>query len=211
VNFILLQPELAKIKINHNLDQSMWHVHDIIKTNKEKLTREYSFGTREYPCIRITCQVFRQPGYFNWNVIFPILLITFASLCSFVLDHKLPQSRLPSTATMLLSSVSYKANISRLLPTQVGYLTSLDLYSLGSILIITLILLYHACFAGVISFFLISESIAYTTDKFMFFTFLLTVLIKQYLYATWMRRVNNKRLKLINDSMFHNNYKNKNV
>jgi hypothetical protein len=185
VNFILLQPELAKLKINHNLDQSMWYVHDIIKSNKEQLTREYSFGPREYPCIRITCQVFRQPGYFNWNVIFPILLITFASLCSFVLDHKLP--------------------------TQVGYLTSLDLYSLGSILIITLILLYHACFAGVISFFLISESIAYTTDKFMFFTFLLTVLIKQYLYATWMRRVNSKRSKLINDSMFNNNYKNKNV
>jgi hypothetical protein len=68
------------------------------------------------------------PGYFYWNALLPILLISFASLGPFVIDFKLPQSRLPSTATMLLSSVSFKAVVTRLLPT-VSYLTSLGIYA----------------------------------------------------------------------------------
>ena len=167
VNFIINQPEVSKVKISSNLDKSMWYLHEMVQTNKELINREYSFGSRQYPCVRITCQVFREPGYFNWNVIFPILLITFASLCPFVVDHKMPQSRLQATATMLLSSVSYKAAISRLLPT-VSYLTSLDKFSLGSIFIITLMLLYHALFAALSGFITINDLVAYKIDKLFF-------------------------------------------
>lgn len=123
---------------------------------------------------------------------FPILLITFASLCPFVLDYKQTQGRLSSTATMLLSSVSYKATIARLLPT-VSYLTSLDKYSLGSIFIITLIFLYHALFAAFSA--QINDVLAFKLDKSFLILFLSLILIKQYIYVSWLIRASNIRDK----------------
>lgn len=113
VNFILMQPEMSKIKIANTLDKSAWYLHEIVKINTEKMSRDYSFGKREYPAVRLTCQAFRLPGYFHWNVLLPILLITFAALGPFVIDYKAAYTRLPSTATMLLSSVSFKAVVNR--------------------------------------------------------------------------------------------------
>jgi hypothetical protein len=48
-----MQPELCEIKTSHTLDKSMWLVHDIVRTKKDKIERNYSFGKREYPSIFI--------------------------------------------------------------------------------------------------------------------------------------------------------------
>lgn len=202
VNFIIMQPEITKIKLSNNLDNSMWVLHDLIRTNKEIIEREYSFGKYEHPAIKIQCQAFRQAGYFYWNALLPIVLITFAALGPFVIDYKLPQSRLPSTATMLLSSVSFKAVVTRLLPT-VSYLTSLDKYALGSIVIITLMLIYHALLGAFSA--ILGETISYALDKFAFLVFFTLVVGKQVVYAIWLVSVNSYREKLKNESLFHIN------
>ena len=88
INFVLMQPELAQVTINSTLDKSMWHIHKVVKTQKESLITEFSFGKIEYPVIKITCQAFRSPIYFYWNVLLPIILVTFSALGPFVLDHK---------------------------------------------------------------------------------------------------------------------------
>lgn len=59
INLILAQPDMLKININSNLDKSMWYLHDSVRASKELLTKEYSFGVKQYPCVRITCQAFR--------------------------------------------------------------------------------------------------------------------------------------------------------
>lgn len=121
VNLKPLQPKISNLTISNTLDKSMWHMHNVLITRREKIKREYFYGPRFYPAVKVTCQVFRSAGFFYWNAILPILLVSFASLCPFVLDVKLPQSRIPSTATMLLTSVSIRWTIGRLLPT-VSYL-----------------------------------------------------------------------------------------
>lgn len=125
VNLIQTQPASASVKISHTLDKSAWYLHDEVTAKKDMFIREYSFGQREYPVLYLSCKAFRQPGYFFWNAMLPIALISFAALGPFVLDHKSSVNRLPSTATMLLSSVSFKAAVTRLLPT-VSYLTSVS-------------------------------------------------------------------------------------
>jgi hypothetical protein len=200
VNLILMQPELSTVNINNTLDKSMWTLHTIVKTKLDKILYEFSFGKVEYPAIKMTCQIFRSAGYYYFNAMLPIFLITFASLASFVVDHKLPQSRLPATATMLLSSVSFKGSVNRLLPT-VSYLTSLDKYSLASIVIITLILLYHALLAAFSKF--LDEMIVCKLDKLAFAIFLTIIIIKQAVYGVWLMASYNYQKKIRNESLFH--------
>jgi len=88
VNFILMQPTLTQVTISSTLDKSMWHIHKLVKTQQENIITEYSFGKLEYPSVKITCQAFRSPIYFYWNVLLPIVLVTFSALGPFVLDHK---------------------------------------------------------------------------------------------------------------------------
>ena len=88
INFVLMQPEMAQVTINSTLDKSMWHIHKLVKSQKESLVSEFSFGKMEYPAIKITCQAFRSPIYFYWNILLPIILVTFSALGPFVLDHK---------------------------------------------------------------------------------------------------------------------------
>lgn len=200
INLILMQDEISKIKISNNLDKSNWHLHDIVKANLEKVNREYSFGKKTYPGVQITCQAFRSPGYFYWNAILPIVLISFASLGPFVIDFKSASSRLPSTATMLLSSVSYKALISRLLPT-VSYLTSLDKYSLTAITLISFMFIYHSILAAFNTVF--NDSIGYFVDKIAFFIFFSLIFSKQIIYYIWVKRINSQRNSLIKNSIFY--------
>ncbi|RNA24094.1 gamma aminobutyric acid receptor subunit [Brachionus plicatilis] len=161
----LMQEEMSRIKISNNLEKSNWYLHEVVKASLEKVDREYSFGKKTYPGVQITCQAFRSPGFFYWNAILPIVLISFASLGPFVIDFKSASSRLPSTATMLLSSVSYKALISRLLPT-VSYLTSLDKYSLTSITLIAFMFIYHSILAAFNS--VVDDTMGYFFDKIAF-------------------------------------------
>ena len=94
VDFILMQPELSQHSISNTLDKSMWHLHDVVKVCENNVVREYSFGRSEYPCIEISCQAFRHSGYFHWNALLPIFLITCCSLSPFVLDYSATSSRL---------------------------------------------------------------------------------------------------------------------
>ena len=195
VNLISMQPEVHQIRISNTLDKSMWQMHNIVICRKDKIIREYSFGRHEYPALRVAAQVFRSPGFFFWNAILPIFLVTSASLAPFVIDARLPQSRLPSIATLLLTSVSMRWMVGRSLPT-VSYLTSLDKYSLGTLLIITMQLLYHAIFAAI--FPLLDEQYAYKIDKICFTFFLLLISMKQLLFLIWVwnRKRFRDRMKL---------------
>lgn len=193
VNLILLQPEIHYLQINHTLDKSMWEMHNVVRTCREAIIREFYYGERKYPGFKVTCQVFRSAGFFYWNCILPILLVSFASLCPFVIDPKIPQSRLPSTATMLLTTVSIRWIIGRLLPT-VSYLTFIDKYSLGTMMIITLQLIYHATMGATFPY--LPEHIARRADKIAFGVFVSLVIFKQIALLIWIKRVSIYREKL---------------
>ena len=193
VNFLVLQDAEKNIKISNTLDKSMWRMHNVMLTQKIVIPREYSHTLLEYPGIKVSAKVFRLPRFFYWNALLPILLVTLASLAPFVVDIKIPQSRLPSTCTLMLTSVSLRWTIGRLLPT-VSYLTSLDKYSLCSMLIITMELLYHAIMGAI--FPKLKEKNAYNIDKGFFIFFCILILLKQVLFIIWYIRIKKKRKKI---------------
>ena len=192
VIFKLLQEELKNIQISHTLDKSMWKMHDVLITKEDNIHREYSFGSHNYPAVTVSAKVSRLAGFFYWNAIIPILLVSLASLAPFVVDIKFPQSRLPATCTLMLTSVSIRWTIGRSLPT-VSYLTSLDKYSLASMFIITMELLYHGIMGAV--FPMLPEKQAYRIDHFAFVFFCLLILTKQFIFAYWIYKVKHNREK----------------
>lgn len=192
VLFKLLQDELKNIQISHTLDKSMWKMHDVLLTKEDNIYREYSFGSRTYPAVRVSAKVSRLAGFFYWNAIIPILLVSLASLAPFVVDIKFPQSRLPATCTLMLTSVSIRWTIGRSLPT-VSYLTSLDKYSLASMFIITMELLYHGIMGAI--FPKLPEKEAYRIDAFAFVFFCCLILSKQAIFMLWIYKVKHNREK----------------
>lgn len=193
IRFKLLQPEKQIISINNTLDSSMWLLNKMVNIGHDKIYREFSYARREYPVVWVKVQAFRLPGFFYWNAVLPIFLITLASLGPFVIDFKLPQSRLPSTATLLLTSVSFRSVVGRLLPT-VSYLTSLDKYSLASIFIITLQFLYHSLIGA--SFTYLGDKSSILIDRIVFGCFFLVIISKQMIFYNWIKRVSKVRQNL---------------
>ena len=50
-----MQPDYSQVVISNTLDKSAWQLGNIVRTEMEKITRDYSFGKREYPAIKHTC------------------------------------------------------------------------------------------------------------------------------------------------------------
>ena len=71
----------------------------------------------ETPKIVASIYCSRRAGYYMFNAFFLIFLITVSSLTIFSIDCKLPQSRLQTTFTLLLTSISFKWVVNRSLPT----------------------------------------------------------------------------------------------
>jgi hypothetical protein len=102
-----------------------------------------SSRSQRHSKICFTTFVSRKPEYYFFNAYFLIFLITISALTIFSVDCKMPQSRLQTTYTLLLTSVSFKWVINRQLPT-ISYLTSLDKYAIISIFYVCLLCVWHS-------------------------------------------------------------------
>lgn len=119
-------------------------MHEIVKVQATASYDSYTttFGFK-HPKLVASCFCSRKPGYYFFNAYFLIFLITVSSLTIFSIDPKLPQNRLQTTYTLLLTSISFKWVINRSLPT-VSYLTSLDKYAIICIFFVCLTCVWHS-------------------------------------------------------------------
>lgn len=148
-------------QVSHTfIDQQKWRLYKLVKVSETASYDESDMGslnkkTDDFHEIifeknmsrppKLVATVFcsRKPGYYFFNAFFLIFLITVSSLTIFSVGCKLPQNRLQTTFTLLLTSVSFKWVINRSLPT-VSYLTSLDQYAIVSIFYICLLCIWHS-------------------------------------------------------------------
>lgn len=137
------------------------------------------------------CQAARRSGYFFWNAYFLIFLITSAVFSTFSIRFDQPQFRLPTTATLMLTSISFRWSYSsRCLPT-VNYLTSLDKYSINSLILIFLCLVWHG-FGNVLLNFFNFDTIK-KLDR-LFLVFLILIFISSHVILfVWMKSANSIR------------------
>jgi hypothetical protein len=102
------------------VDQQKWDLFKLVKVSQTPSYQRQSYDPTafviklhahdtEYPpnysTFCVSCYCVRKPSYYYLNAYFLILLITITSLTIFSVSYKLPQSRLQTMFTLLLSSV----------------------------------------------------------------------------------------------------------
>lgn len=120
-------------------------INELVKNMKRKSqeNEDFSASINHASKISATCFSARRPGYYIFNAYFLIFLITSVALTIFSINPKLPQNRLQTNCTLLLTSVSFKWVINRYLPT-VSYLTSLDKYAIVCITYLCFLSVWHS-------------------------------------------------------------------
>ncbi|XP_074642940.1 uncharacterized protein LOC141900104 [Tubulanus polymorphus] len=125
--------EMSTVDIHSCLDQDEWTLYQHVETSN-RIRREEQTDRKEIlkSCIDFTCSVKRNPGYYVWNIIFIMFIVTtlkFTAYSEVPLNFK---ARLVITFTLLLTCVAFKSTIKQSLP-PISYLTYLDIYILISI------------------------------------------------------------------------------
>ena len=141
VKFVKSKFKISAVIQEGFIDQQEWKLYSFVAC-KEVIVK-HKLSVDEYAAYYITAFTCRRPNYYYYNAFFLIFLITLSSMTTFSMPCHLPQSRLQTMCTVLLTSITFKWVINRSLPT-VYYLTSLDFYSLMNILLICICLCWHA-------------------------------------------------------------------
>lgn len=193
-------------KIFH--DQQKWCLYKLVKvTNhasydelEESNVNEKLITSKRPPKFVVTSFCSRLSGYYLYNAYFIILLITLLSLCIFAIDCKLPQSRLQSCFTLVLTSASFKWVTNRSLPT-ISYMTSLDKYSISCIFYLCLNCGWHS----LVGFFW-HKDFAMQIDFFMFFIFIFIFFLIHLKLLIWFYKSikSIQHLKMLNKQYLEN-------
>jgi hypothetical protein len=85
-------------------------------------------------------RVKRHSSFYVWKVIFPLLMIVLMSWTVFWIDPALPAAQIGVSTASMLTLIIFQFNLGRLIP-RVPYLMTVDLFSLGAILLVFLALL----------------------------------------------------------------------
>ena len=124
------------------IQQQKWELLDLVEC-VSLASFDSDKNLLDVPKLRFKCYACRRPFYYYANAYFLIFLVTLTSLCVFSIDCSTPQNRLQTTQTILLIVVLLKWVISRSLPA-ISYTTSLDLYSIISMIFLCLLMVWHS-------------------------------------------------------------------
>ncbi|KAK7483885.1 hypothetical protein BaRGS_00024902, partial [Batillaria attramentaria] len=126
-----------------------WILHQCVLTEPRPVsTGETSAVTQEKPGICFKCCATRQSGFFVWNIMFVMALITALSVVTFTVDRTKPQNRIQLSFILVLAAVSFKFVASQSVP-KISYPTYLDKYILTTMSYLFIVALWH----GVITVF----------------------------------------------------------
>lgn len=126
-----------------------WAISQHLKKWSKTVTKKVNEVKEKHPAFCVAAKATRRPQFFIFNVI--IILMALCSLCfaSFAVSQELTPNRLQLTFTLILTCVTFKFVVSKTLP-KISYLTCVDKYILGSMIILIGICYWHAISGGLI-------------------------------------------------------------
>ncbi|CAF4630110.1 unnamed protein product, partial [Rotaria sp. Silwood2] len=187
------------------VDQQEWSLYEHVDA-KQRFIQEYSHSdndeenidmssneNRRRSLVSVSCHAALRSGYFYWNGYCLVFLITISAFCIFSMPPNLPQNRLQTGATLLLTSITFRWTVNRSLPT-ISYLTSLDRYAIISIFILILLCTWHAIIGAII---FIEKRTSTTApddrnswlDRCVFFAFFALYILMHVIMFIWLYRV----------------------
>ncbi|KAL8577992.1 hypothetical protein ACOMHN_048768 [Nucella lapillus] len=158
--------EISSVNMLSFVDEQEWDIRDIVECIPEIRSREFSSIKHKFPIITVRTYPMRRGGFFVWNILAIMVLISSLTLCTFAVPSSLPQNRLQLSFTLFITGIAFKFVVGQSLP-KIPYLTVLDKYILGSMLLTHLISVWHVLLTRV------SDESSKTVDEWAFVFFVL--------------------------------------
>ncbi|KAL4216649.1 hypothetical protein ACF0H5_024372 [Mactra antiquata] len=134
--------ELCSINMDSFTDGQEWRLHNFVEVEKLATTGQYNQG-RSHTGVKATCKVSRRSGYFSWNILSVVNLLSVFAFSTFAVKPELTPNRLQLSFILMLSAISLRFVANQSIP-KVSYLTLLDKYLLTSLLFCAVITCWHA-------------------------------------------------------------------
>lgn len=152
------QCALSSVNTKSFQDAGEWDIYQHVETYQSKTTMEYA-SESIHPIFHAQCRVKRKMGYYIWNIMFIVALITVLTFATFSIEPS-SADRLAVTITLLLTSVTFKLIVKQSLPL-ISYLTYLDLYVIAALVFLGLTSSQHAIIRYLSNFYKDSEVYQY--------------------------------------------------
>lgn len=126
-----------------------WTLKKNLNTWKKTNIKVINKQTHKYPVFCIAAKGSRKPQFFLWNIVLIMFSICSMAFGTFSVGLNVPQSRLQLSYFLILTTVTFKFVVNKSLP-KISYLTYMDKYILGSMLILIGVCVWHAVVGSVI-------------------------------------------------------------
>ncbi|CAF3173724.1 unnamed protein product [Rotaria sp. Silwood2] len=107
------------------IDQQEWLLYERVNA-KQRFVKEFFHNNsgdehidmdsnegRIRSLVSVSCHAARRSDYFFWNGFCLVFLITICGFCIFAMPPNLPQNRLQTSATLLLTSITFRWTVNR--------------------------------------------------------------------------------------------------
>ncbi|XP_046549865.1 cys-loop ligand-gated ion channel-like [Haliotis rubra] len=178
VELVELNSTVSHVNVDSFVDQQEWGLYDFVVGEKRLMPNEYSSVKYKRPGFIFRCCAVRRVGYFTWNIMLVIAMISSLSFAAFSVDRELPQRRLQLSFTLILTMVTFKFVASQSVP-KLSYLTYLDRYILLSMSFLFLVCCWHA----VVALYKSDDDTAGMMDYYAFFAFVGVYLFGQVMFV----------------------------
>nr|XP_022321663.1 uncharacterized protein LOC111123552 [Crassostrea virginica] len=135
---------LSSIIVSCFVDEQEWELREFVDSEIRKVSKEFT-GSKNvvYPFLVFKTLAMRRAGFFVWNIILIMTIISSLSFATFAVSRNLPQNRLQLAFTLTLTGVTFRFVTNQQLP-KISYLTRLDKYILYCMVFNYLVTAWHA-------------------------------------------------------------------
>lgn len=135
---------LSSIIVSCFVDEQEWELREFVESEIRKVSKEFT-GSKNvvYPFLVFKTLAMRRAGFFVWNIILIMTIISSLSFATFAVERNLPQNRLQLAFTLTLTGVTFRFVTNQQLP-KISYLTRLDKYILYCMVFNYLVTAWHA-------------------------------------------------------------------
>lgn len=135
--------EISAVNVSCFVDETEWTICDLVYSEPRVTRQEFTDTQFKNPALNVKCVAIRRAGFFLYNIILIVTMITTLSFATFAVDTNLTQNRLQLSFIILLTGVTFKMVSVQSLP-KIPYLTHLDRYIIGSMTFNWMVCLWHA-------------------------------------------------------------------
>ncbi|KAH3838170.1 gamma-aminobutyric acid receptor subunit gamma-3-like [Dreissena polymorpha] len=164
--------DLSYINVDCFSDSQEWILHDFMELETTEISANYTKSRDKYSALVVTCCVTRRPGFFAWNILVVVNLLSIFAFTTFAVDSKLTPNRLQLSFILILAAISFRNVANQSIP-KISYLTHLDRYNLISMVFQGFICFWH----GIVSRFDYDETLQSKLDFWAFIIFLVVYFI----------------------------------